>query len=55
MVFQQPNPFGESDIAAKARKRRSLALALGLVAFVILIFVVTIVKLQGNVVVGSHL
>ena len=49
------NPFGESDAAVKARKRRSLALALGLVAFVILVFIVTIVKLKGNVFTGSHL
>jgi hypothetical protein len=50
-----PNPFGESDTAAKARRRRSLFLALGLVAFVILIFVVTLVKLKGNVLTGNHL
>ncbi len=55
MAPLQPNPFGESDTAAKARRRRSLVLALGLTAFVILVFVVTIVKLKGNVVVGSHL
>jgi hypothetical protein len=50
-----PNPFGESDAAAKARRRRSLFLALGLIAFVILIFVVTLVKLKGNVLTGNHL
>jgi hypothetical protein len=49
------NPFGESDAAAKARRRRSLFLALGLVAFVILIFVVTLVRLKGNVLAGNHL
>ena len=49
------NPFGESEAAAKARGRRNLVLALGLVAFVILIFVVTLVKLKGNVFAGSHL
>jgi hypothetical protein len=51
----RPNPFGESDLAAKARRRRSLFLALGLVAFIILIFIVTIVKLKGNVLAGDHL
>jgi len=51
----KPNPFGESQAAASARRRRSLFLALGLVAFVILIFVVTLVKLKGNVLVGKHL
>jgi len=54
-MAQAPNPFGESDTAAKARRRRSVVLALGLVAFVILIFVVTLVKLQGNVLAGNHL
>jgi hypothetical protein len=51
----RPNPFGESDVAAKARRRRSIALGLGLVAFVIIIFIVTLVKLKGNVLAGSHL
>jgi hypothetical protein len=50
-----PNFYGESDAAAKARRRRSVVLALGLVAFVILIFVVTLVKLKGNVLAGNHL
>jgi hypothetical protein len=39
------NPFGESDAAAKARRQRSLAIALGLVAFVVLVFVVSLLKL----------
>jgi hypothetical protein len=51
----KPNPFNESDTAAAARRRRSWFLALGLIAFVILIFVVTMVKLKGNVLAGSHL
>lgn len=33
----------------RARNRRSIAIALGLVAFVALIFIVTYVRLQGNV------
>lgn len=45
----RPNPFGESDAAYKARRRRSLALALGLIAFVILIFIVTLVRLGSHV------
>lgn len=49
------NPFGESEAAAKARRRRSLFLALGLVAFVILIFIVTLVRLKGNVLAANHL
>ena len=34
----------------RARRGRNIALALGLVAFVILVFVVTIVRLGANVV-----
>jgi hypothetical protein len=37
------------DAADKARKGRNLALALGLVTFVVLVFVVTLVRLAGNV------
>lgn len=33
----------------RARKMRSLAIALGLVLFVVIIFTVTLVRLQGNV------
>ena len=54
-ILDPKNPFGESAASAKARQRRNLVLALGLVAFVILIFVVTLVKLKGNVLAGNHL
>jgi hypothetical protein len=40
------NPNPEND---KIRARRNLVMALSLVAFVILVFVVTLVKLRGNV------
>ena len=43
------DPGRESDAERKARNGRNIALALGLVLFVILIFVVTIVRLGGNV------
>ena len=43
------DPGNESDAARKARNGRNIALALGLVVFVILIFVVTVFKIQGNV------
>ena len=33
----------------KARKRRNLAIALGLVAFMALVFVTTLLRLQANV------
>lgn len=49
------NPPVDKDAAAqaaaarKARDGRNLALGLGLVAFVILVFIVTLVRLGGNV------
>ena len=43
------DPARESEADLKARRGRNIALALGLVLFVILIFVVTIVRLGGNV------
>ena len=42
-------PGHESEDAMKARRGRNIALALGLLLFVVLIFVVTIVRLGGNV------
>jgi hypothetical protein len=46
------SPRKDLDPAAKARGGRNIALGLGLAAFVILVFVVTVVKLGGNV--GPH-
>ena len=43
------DPYREGPEAAKARSRRNIFLALALVAFVVLVFVVTILKLSGNV------
>ncbi len=43
------NKLVEDDAAAKARKGRNIALGLGLLAFVILVFVVTVVRLGANV------
>lgn len=43
------DPADETDVAAKARRGRNIALALGLVLFVILVFVVTLVRLGANV------
>lgn len=43
------DPARESEAERKARNGRNIALALGLVAFVILVFIVTIVRLGGNV------
>lgn len=43
------SPFPESQEAAKARRRRSLAIAVALGAFVILVFAITLARM------GSHL
>jgi hypothetical protein len=42
-------PLYENEAARKARRGRNIALAVGLGAFVILVFVVTIARLGGNV------
>ena len=41
--------FDESPEAGKARRRRSIAIALALGAFVILVFIVTLVRIKGHV------
>ncbi len=38
------DPFGEGPAAAKARRMRSLGIALALVAFVVVVFIVSIIK-----------
>jgi hypothetical protein len=43
------DPSREDEAAAKARRARNIAIALGLVAFVVLVYVVTIVRLGGSV------
>jgi hypothetical protein len=43
------DPRNEDVEAAGARRRRNLVLAIGLVAFVVLTFIVTIAKLGGHV------
>lgn len=43
------DPARETPVEAKARRGRNVALALGLVLFVILVFVVTIVRLGASV------
>lgn len=42
------DPFGEGRAAARARRLRSLGIALALVAFAGLIFVVSIARLSAN-------
>ena len=42
-------PVREDQAAAKARRGRSIAIAVGLVAFVILVYAVTVVRMGSNV------
>jgi hypothetical protein len=46
MAVSDPNR--ESEVDAQARRGRNIALALGLVAFVVIVFVVTLVKLGAH-------
>jgi len=43
------DPSRESAEFAKARRGRTIALALGLVVFVVIVFVVTVVRMGGSV------
>ncbi len=43
------DPLREGTDFAKARRGRNIALALGLVIFVILVFLVTIIRMGGHV------
>ncbi len=43
------NPLSEDAAARRARRGRNIALALGLFAFVVLVFIVTLTRLKGNV------
>ena len=43
------DPNRESDAAARARRGRNIAIAVGLVLFVTLVYVVTVVRLGANV------
>ncbi len=47
-MSKAPNPYGESDEAAKARRMRNVALGVGLSLFVVIIFIVTLAKLGGG-------
>ena len=42
------DPFGEGPAAARARRLRSLGIALALVAFITVVFVVSIIKIAGG-------
>ena len=43
------DPSREDEAARKARRARNIVLALGLLAFVVLVYVVTMVRLGGSV------
>ncbi|MBS0361030.1 MAG: hypothetical protein JSR98_06595 [Proteobacteria bacterium] len=43
------DPARETPVEARARRGRNIALAVGLAIFVILVFVVTLVRLGANV------
>jgi hypothetical protein len=43
------DPVSDAEREARAKRGRNIALALGLVLFVVLVFLVTIVRLGGNV------
>ena len=43
------DPKYEDEAAKKARGGRNIALLVGLLAFVILVFIITITRLGGNV------
>lgn len=43
------DPRHEDEAARKARQGRNIALLIGLLAFVALIFIVTLTRLGGNV------
>ena len=47
--MNRKDPFREGDTAAEARRRRSLAIALGLVAFVVIVFLTTLIRMGQNV------
>lgn len=44
------DPNREGDDFAKARRGRNLAIALGLVAFVIIVYAVSIIRMGGSVI-----
>ena len=41
---------GSKDAAARARRGRNIAIAIGLVGFVVLVYLVTVFRMGGNVI-----
>lgn len=49
MIVRNPkDPFGEGPEAARARRNRSFAIAGGLIAFIALVFVVSLIKMSNG-------
>lgn len=50
VTVEAPPPLSAADRAAmeKARRGRNIALALGLVAFMVIVFAVTVIKMAAN-------
>ena len=46
--MNRQDPFNEGEAAARARRRRNLAIALGLVAFILIVFTTTMIRLAQN-------
>jgi hypothetical protein len=41
---------GSKDAATRARRGRNIAIAIGLVGFVVLVYLVTVLRMGGNVI-----
>lgn len=44
-----PDPYRDDPAAQRARSRRNWAIAAGLLAFIVIVFIVTLTKIGGNV------
>jgi hypothetical protein len=45
-----PTVAGSADAAARARRGRNIAIAIGLIGFVVLVYLVTVFRMGGNVI-----
>ena len=46
--MNRSDPFNEGETAARARRRRNVAIALALVGFIVLVFATTATRLAQN-------
>ena len=49
-THSNPLGAGSADAAARARRGRTIAIAVGLVGFVVLVYLVTVFRMGGNVI-----